>query len=147
MPLVWHFCSKTNSDKLERLHYRALKFVYQDFNSSYELLLSNNRHSTLNLQRLRQLALETFKIVHGKSPGYLQELLQKSDSKYSQRNILPLKVQRTKTVKYGTNSFSALATKTWNKLPNHIKRETSFNVFRSLISQWQGETCKCAACR
>ena len=51
-PLVWHFCSKANSDKLERLHYRALKFVYQDFDSSYELLLSKNRHSTLNLQRL-----------------------------------------------------------------------------------------------
>ena len=33
-PLVWHFCSKTSSDKMEKLQFRALRLVYNDFNSS-----------------------------------------------------------------------------------------------------------------
>ena len=38
-PLIWHFCSKPNTEKLEKINYRALKFVFQDFTSSYEGLL------------------------------------------------------------------------------------------------------------
>ena len=33
--LVWHFCGAANSAKLERIQYRALKFVYRDFKASY----------------------------------------------------------------------------------------------------------------
>ena len=38
-PVVWHFCSKTSTDKMEKLQYRALRLVYSDFDSSYESLL------------------------------------------------------------------------------------------------------------
>ena len=38
-PLVWHFCSKSSTDKMEKLQYRALRLVYSDFISSYEDLL------------------------------------------------------------------------------------------------------------
>ena len=37
-PIVWHFCSKTSTDKMEKLQYRALRLVYSDFDSSYEEL-------------------------------------------------------------------------------------------------------------
>ena len=30
-PLVWHFCSKTSSDKLERIQYKALRLVFNYF--------------------------------------------------------------------------------------------------------------------
>ncbi len=35
-PLVWHFCSKLDTDKLERLQMRALRFVYTDYESDYQ---------------------------------------------------------------------------------------------------------------
>ena len=35
-PLVWHFCSKTSSAKMEKLQYRALWLVFNDFHSSFE---------------------------------------------------------------------------------------------------------------
>ena len=38
-PLVWHFCNKTNTEKLEKLQLRALRIVFNDFNSSYSDLL------------------------------------------------------------------------------------------------------------
>lgn len=36
---VWHFCSKTGSDKLEKVNERALRFVFKDRGSSYSDLL------------------------------------------------------------------------------------------------------------
>ena len=38
-PLVWHFCSKKNLSKLERMQERGLRFVYRDYTISYEELL------------------------------------------------------------------------------------------------------------
>jgi hypothetical protein len=33
-PLAWHFCTNKNSKKLEKVQERALRFVYEDYNSS-----------------------------------------------------------------------------------------------------------------
>jgi hypothetical protein len=38
-PLAWHFCSKANTIKLEKIQERALRFIYEDYNSTYEKLL------------------------------------------------------------------------------------------------------------
>ena len=38
-PLIWHFCGKNLSDKLEKLQTRALRFVYQDLHSKTDDLL------------------------------------------------------------------------------------------------------------
>lgn len=38
-PLAWHFCTEGNTKKMENIQERALRFVYDDFISSYEELL------------------------------------------------------------------------------------------------------------
>ena len=58
-PLVWHFCSKANTEKLEKLQYRALRIVFHDYISSYESLLSKVNLPTLHMNRLRCIATET----------------------------------------------------------------------------------------
>ena len=32
-PLVWHFCGEVNTKKKEKIQERALRFIYQDYNS------------------------------------------------------------------------------------------------------------------
>ena len=54
-PLVWHFCSKTSSAKMEKLQYRALRLVFNDFDSSYETLLERVNMPTLHISRIRYL--------------------------------------------------------------------------------------------
>jgi hypothetical protein len=146
-PLVWLFCSKSNSNKLEILHCRALRFVYQDFQSSYETLLEKYEHVTLSLQRLRTLALETFKILNGMAPDYLKKLIEIKQITYGLRNEKLLNVPHVKTTKYGLNSFRTLAATTWNGLPNHIRTTENFSTFKTLISKWTGDSCRCAMCR
>jgi hypothetical protein len=50
-PLTWHFCTEQNSNKIEKIQERALRFIYNDSDSSYETLLQNsimNNNSVVN---------------------------------------------------------------------------------------------------
>ena len=67
-PIVWHFCSKTNTEKLEKLKYGGLKIVFNAYEASYEELLTRANLPTLHLGRLRTIALETFKCINNIAP-------------------------------------------------------------------------------
>ena len=146
-PLVWHFCSKTNTEKLERIHFRALKFIFQDFDTSYENLILRAGTTSLHLSRLRGLALETFKIIYGNSPTYLKHFITQKASSYSFRYTNLLNLPRVRSSRYGTNSFSFQAAKLWNSLPEEARKITSFNAFKRFIKGWNGVSCKCNMCK
>ena len=60
-PLVWHFCGKTNNNKLEKIQERSLQILQDTYELSYEELLNRNGSSTLLLHRIKLLLLETYK--------------------------------------------------------------------------------------
>ena len=85
-PVTWLFCGKVNSGKLEKLQGRALRFVYNDGISSYDVLLSRGNLLSLSMYRLRFLAIEVFKCVSNDNPKYLNTLFVKKSSKYGLRD-------------------------------------------------------------
>ena len=40
-PLAWHFCGKTNNQKLDKLQKRSLRISYCDYSSHFQDLLGN----------------------------------------------------------------------------------------------------------
>ena len=70
-PLSWHFCSEANTNKIEKIQERALRFIYNDYNSTYDNLLIVSKLPTLKVRRLRTMAIEIYKILHQESPSYL----------------------------------------------------------------------------
>ena len=46
-PMVWHFCSCKNIQKMERIHKRALRFTLNDFCSDYQKLIAKSRDHNL----------------------------------------------------------------------------------------------------
>ena len=146
-PLIWHFCPKANSDKLEKIHFRALKFIFQDFNSCYETLLNRAGTTTLHLSRLRNLATQTFKIIYGDSPSYLQTFVCKKESTYTFRYTNLLDLPRPRSTRFGINSFRYQAAKLWNALPEEARKITDFNTFKAFIGGWSGAECRCAMCK
>ena len=82
-PIIWHFCSKVNTEKLEKLQYRGLKIVYNCYESSYEELLTKANLPTLHLGRLRTIALETYKCINNSAPKYIRDLVNLKQSSYS----------------------------------------------------------------
>jgi hypothetical protein len=74
-PLAWHFCTERNSKKIEKVQERALRFVYEDYLSSYEQLLEKAKIPSLQIRRQRKMPLETFKIINQLTPVCLQNLV------------------------------------------------------------------------
>ena len=64
-PVSWIFCGKRNSDKLEKLQERALRFIFSDYTSPYRELLKHGHFLSLFALRIRYLAIEMYKCVHG----------------------------------------------------------------------------------
>ena len=145
-PLTWHFCGEVETKKLEKIRERALRFIYEDHVSSYETLLHKSKMPSLKLRRMRTLALETFRIIHKETPVYLHDIINVKHNSYSFRYSNLVEIPQVRTTFYGKNSFRFGAAKLWNSLPNSFRQISSFNQFKSQITRWEGESCKCSAC-
>ena len=133
--MVWHFSSKQDSDKLDLLNKRILRFIFKDFNSEYNNLLK--RAGTVNLKdkRLQNMILTIFKCLHFSDyPRYLKDMLRLPSSTYFIRGHNILCLPKPLTTFYGINSFSYLATISWNSLPDHHRTISDFTPFRQLLS-------------
>ena len=145
-PLVWHFCSKTNTEKLEKIQYRALKIVFNDYVSNYATLLEKAQMPTLHISRLRCIAAEAYKCIYNLSPEYIRDLVELKQSVYNFRYENTARVPTVKTTAYGKRSFRFEAARVWNSLPNEMRTANSFSDFRRLVRTWTGPRCGCAIC-
>ena len=67
-PVVWMFHSRKLNARINRLHERALRVVYRDFDSSFEELLTRDSSTTLHQRILQKLMTEIFKVKTGIAP-------------------------------------------------------------------------------
>ena len=77
-PLVWHFCSSKSLYKIEKIQERALRLLHNDFASDYAELLKKSGKATMEIKRLRCLAMEIFKTVNDQNPYYMKEIFSKT---------------------------------------------------------------------
>ena len=146
-PIVWHFCSKSNSEKLEKLQFRALRIVFNDYEASYENLLSRVNMTTLHLNRMKNIAIETYKCLNSLSPEYIRDHVNYKSSNYNFRYENMAEIPTVRTTRYGKNSFRFESARVWNSLPNDIRKVENFKEFKRLIRTWTGPGCKCSICQ
>ena len=147
-PLVWNFASKKSVNKIESIQQRALRFLLNDQDSSYEELLKKSFKSTMTVQRFRILCIEIYKTINSLNPEYMKDIFIRQTNtrvrrKQNENNLI---VPRKNTVRFGTNSLSSLGPKIWNSLPSHIKSAKDLDAFKKLIKVWDGISCKCNFC-
>ena len=56
-PLIWMFCGRTANNKINRLHERALRIAYEDFESTFKELLTKDGSVTIHQRNLRAFAI------------------------------------------------------------------------------------------
>ena len=142
--MVWHFSGKKDSDKLDLLNKRILRFIFKDFNSEYNNLLK--RAGTVNLKDkcLQNMILTIFKCLHFSDyPRCLKNMFRLRSSTYSLRGHNILCLPKPLTTSYGINSFSYLAAISWNSLPDHHRPISDLTTsFRRLLSTWYNNLLK-----
>ena len=57
-PLVWMCCDRTSDNRINHLHERALRTVYNDNVSTFEKLLDKDNSITIHVRNLGILATE-----------------------------------------------------------------------------------------
>jgi hypothetical protein len=78
----------------------ALRFIYEDYNSTCEELLHITKVPSLQIRRMPTMALECFKILYKLSRPCLNDLVLKKNSKYSFRYSNNVEIPRVKTTYY-----------------------------------------------
>ena len=72
--LVWMFLSASLLKKIENLQKRALRFLYNNYEISYEELLLKSDRGTMNVNRLRLPCIEIYKTINNLNPEFLSYL-------------------------------------------------------------------------
>ena len=65
-PLMWHFGSCESIRKIGKIQKRCLRIILNDYEyeSEYETLLRKSNKPTIEIPRIRTLAVETFKTLN-----------------------------------------------------------------------------------
>ena len=143
-PLVWHFSSRKSINKIENIQKRALRFLLNDYSSDYKTLLKKTNKCTMEVKRLRLLALEIFKAFNENCPTFIKDYFEKNANSVSKKYDLKIPIQNSIT--FGDKSLRSLAPRVWNSLPKQVKTETSYVKFKEEIDKWFGPKCKCSLC-
>ena len=144
--LVWNFCGAEYTSKMERIQFRALKFVYNDFNTSYTELLARANLPTLQLHRKREILVEVFKSVNKMSPSFMWDLFKVKDITYNLRSNRNVCLNHCRTKRYGLDSLSYHGAHLWNLLPNDMKKCKDLDIFKASVRNWNEPMCKCRMC-
>ena len=144
-PLVWHFSSCKALRKIENIHKRCLRMIHNDYDSDHEALLKISGTFTMQIKRIKQLAIEIFKTVNNLNPDFMKNIF--TSRQNAQVRPHDLCTRSHKTVTYGDKSFKILGPKIWNALPTEIKYETSLSKFKEYVKLWSGHSCKCNLCK
>ncbi len=144
-PLVWMFHSRELNNKINKIHQRSLRIVYQDHKSSFKDLLSKDKSFTIHERNIQTLGIELYKIAYGIAPKLMRLVFPtKAYMKYPWENIF--QTFNVKTVSWGTEALYHLGPKIWRIIPITLKKLPSLAKFEKAIRLWKPD-CPCRMCK
>ena len=146
-PLTWMFHNRTLNNKINRLHERSLRLVYEDETLSFQELLDLDDSMTIHHRNIQKLATEMFKIKNKLSPTPMIDIFREHVNVYDLRSKRCWETSKMRTVHYGTETIRYRWTKTWEILPLNIKESKSLKEFKAKIKLWKLTDCACRLCK
>ena len=145
-PLVWIFHSRELNTRINRIHERALRIVYNDDQSSFNALLDRDKSFTVHERNIQTLAIEMFKVINGLSPEIMKRVFPlKSNPMYCTGQIF--KTRNVRSVYNGLDTLSFLGPKIWLIIPDDIRSCCNITEFKRKIRKWKPLKCPCRLCK
>ena len=72
--LIWMFCSKKLTKKINAVHERSLRIIRNDYESIYPLLLEEAHQITFHQLCINSLMTEVYKYLNGQSPEIMNDI-------------------------------------------------------------------------
>ena len=138
---LWMFHSRELNNKINRIHCRALRIVYQDNSSTYESLLERDKSFTIHERNIQTLGIELYKVAYGIAPEIMRLVFPtRPQIKYPWENIF--QTFNIKTVNWGSETLAHLGPKIWQMIPISLKK-LPFSNFKKQIRTWKPVKCPC----
>ena len=102
-PLLWMFCRKTLYSRIEKIHHKTLKVIYESNDTYGNLLLQSNTVSVLQ-RHLRFLVTEIYKSISQLNPEFMWSYFTHKGMPYNLRKGPFLGLPKAHSFYYGTNA-------------------------------------------
>ena len=143
-PLVWMFHTKELNSRINSLHEKALRLIYQNRNLSFDELLKLDKSVSIHYRNLQYVLT----VKMGLSPPIMNEFLTLDENaSYNLRSGVTVTRRNIRTNKFGFETITTVGAVLWRNLPNDIKNSDSLNIFKHRIKQWTPYNCPCKICR
>ena len=148
-PLVWMFCSRSSNNRINHLHERALRIVYNDHSSTSEDLLAKDNSISIHHKNILLLAIELYKAKNNLSFQLMLELFQRREVSSNIRSQTDFSLRSISTSSYGLRHHISpryLAPQIWKLVPQDIRSAKSLSQFIRKIKSWIPDGCPCILC-
>ena len=145
-PLVWMFCcSRKLNNRINHIHERGLRMVYEDYTSSFQELLKKNGSVSIHHRNIQLLVTEMFKVKHNLCPEIMRSLFQFNQDPNEERTFQIPNVNSEYMGKLSLRWFGPVVWETM--LPEEYKNISLLDKFKVDIKKWVPDKCKCRLCK
>ena len=146
-PLTWMFYSRHTNNKINHLHERTLRLVYNDYELTFNELLEKDGSFTVHHYNIQTLCIELYKVFNNLAESIFSDLFIRNNSSYNTRLKSDFVIPQINTVLKGSNSIRYYGPVIWNLIPNEIKYVDSLEIFKNKIRMWKPVNCPCRVCK
>ena len=116
------FHNRELNKKINEIHERELRLVYQNKNLSFSELLELDNAVTIHQRNLQVLVIEIFKVKNNLSPEIIKQVFDLQKPYYTLRpETSQFRRENKNTTHYDIQSVKLLEPKIWYKVPKNIK--------------------------
>ena len=72
--IVWMFCQRRSNNLINKIHERALRIAYNDYESDFETLLHSDDSVTIHQRNIHALAVEVYNTLNDLIPPFMKEI-------------------------------------------------------------------------
>ena len=132
-PLIWMFCSKKSTKKINAVHETSLRIILNDYESPYPILLEEAHHITFTQRCINSLMIKLYKYLNGHSPDIMNDIFKLRKNMYNVRNFHIFQTENPRSLKYGLDAIPYYANQLWQQVPIDIREAASLAIFKNRI--------------
>ena len=129
-PLVWMCHHRSVNNKINRLHERCLRIVYNDSMSTSEYLLYNDSSVSVHVKNIKTHAIEMFNVSNKLAIPLMNEIFLKRNNAYNLRKPSELVRPKVHSVCHDKESISYLGPQIWDMIPGEMKNLKIISAFK-----------------
>ena len=138
------FHSRSLNNKINRLHDRCLRIIYNDKHSNFEELLVKDNSVSIHHNNIHTLPIEIYKVANDICPEIMNDIFKlRENTHYNLRHTSQFLVDPIHSVFNDSESAPYLGPKISEETPTDIKNKDSLIGFKKEIKKWKLLNCPC----